>query len=214
MAEGTPSPFPSERHRSDDAPRGERSTAPREGGFRIRLSDNEMRSARALQEAFGLRSTVAVLGFALRTLGQQLEEGKLEELVALHRAQSSSRGPGSGPGTGGRPEGRRERPEGRGGGGGGRLQEGRGQGGRGGRVDPFARPARPTPQEAETAEDSPGDEVTPPTLEADSPPFPAQEAPPLEAEGGDQPPTPAANEASAEPAPEPAPEPASEPGDA
>ena len=31
------------------------------GGFRIRLGDNEMRSARALQEAFQLRSTVAVL---------------------------------------------------------------------------------------------------------------------------------------------------------
>ena len=40
------------------------------GGFRIRLSDNEMRSARALQEAFNLRSTVAVLGFAVRSLGQ------------------------------------------------------------------------------------------------------------------------------------------------
>ena len=52
------------------------------GGFRIRLSDNEMRSARALQEAFNLRSTVAVLGFALRTLGQMLEDGQLEELIA------------------------------------------------------------------------------------------------------------------------------------
>ena len=48
------------------------------GGFRIRLSDNEMRSARALQEAFNLRSTVAVLGFALRTLGQMLEDGQLD----------------------------------------------------------------------------------------------------------------------------------------
>ena len=139
MAEGTPSPFPSERHRSDDAPRGERSPGAREGGFRIRLSDNEMRSARALQDAFGLRSTVAVLGFALRTLGQQLEEGKLDELVAQSRAQAPARSQGEG----GRPEGRRDRSEGRGGGG--RGQEGRGSGGGGrpARVDPFARPPRP-----------------------------------------------------------------------
>ena len=143
MAEGTPSPFPSERHRSDESPRGERSPGPREGGFRIRLSDNEMRSARALQEAFGLRSTVAVLGFALRALGQQLEEGKLAELVEQHRSQAPARS-GSGEG-GGRSEGRRERPEGRGGGGGRMQQEGRGGGGGGrtGRVDPFARPPRP-----------------------------------------------------------------------
>ena len=41
--------------------RGGRGPGNREGGgFRIRLSENEMRSARALQEAFNLRSTVAV----------------------------------------------------------------------------------------------------------------------------------------------------------
>ena len=144
MAEGTSSPIPSERQtdrfRGDEGSRGERSAGPREGGFRIRLSDNEMRSARALQEAFGLRSTVAVLGFALRTLGQQLEEGKLDELAAQQRAQMGSR-PGGGAGSG-RPEGRRERPEG-GRGAGGRWQEGRGPGGRGAKVDPFARPSRP-----------------------------------------------------------------------
>ena len=166
MAEGTPSPFPSERHRSDESPRGERSPGPREGGFRIRLSDNEMRSARALQEAFGLRSTVAVLGFALRALGQQLEEGKLAELVEQQRSQAPARG-GSGEG-GGRSEGRRERPEGRGGGGGGRMQEGRGGGGGGGRtarVDPFARPPRP---EA-APEAAPEPEPTPEDLAADVP---------------------------------------------
>ncbi|MFN9621215.1 MAG: hypothetical protein ACK587_00020 [Cyanobacteriota bacterium] len=161
MAEGSSSPFPSERHRSDDAPRGERSSGPREGGFRIRLSDNEMRSARALQEAFGLRSTVAVLGFALRTLGQQLDEGKLTDLVEQHRAQAGSRG-GSGEGAG-RSEGRRERSEGRGGGG--RWQEeGRGGGGRPARVDPFARPPRPeavseAPPEPEAAMEPPADEL-------------------------------------------------------
>ena len=58
------------------------------GGFRIRLSDNEMRSARSLQEAFNLRSTIAVLGFALRTLGQMLEEGKLDEIIHEYKNQS------------------------------------------------------------------------------------------------------------------------------
>ena len=159
MAEGTSTPIPSERqsdrYRGDEGSRGERSAAPREGGFRIRLSDNEMRSARALQEAFGLRSTVAVLGFALRTLGQQLEEGKLEELAAQHRAQMGSR-PGGGSGSG-RPEGRRERPEGGRSGGGARWQEGRGPGARGAKVDPFARPSRPAAA-PESVEEAPAEE--------------------------------------------------------
>jgi hypothetical protein len=79
--------------------RGER--GPREGGnrdaggFRIRLSDNEMRSARAVQEAFGVRSTVAALGLSLRTVAQLLEEGKLDEVVTQHRANAGSR-PGGG----------------------------------------------------------------------------------------------------------------------
>ena len=60
------------------------------GGFRIRLSDNEMKASRSIQEAFNLRSTVAVLGFAIRTLGQMLEEGKLDELIAEYRSQSST----------------------------------------------------------------------------------------------------------------------------
>ncbi len=54
------------------------------GGFRIRLSENEMRSARALQQAFNLKSVVAVLGFAVRTLAQLLEEGQLNELMKSH----------------------------------------------------------------------------------------------------------------------------------
>ena len=33
------------------------------GGFRIRLSDNEMKAVKAIQETFQLKSTVAVLGF-------------------------------------------------------------------------------------------------------------------------------------------------------
>ncbi len=68
--------------------RGGRGPGNREGGgFRIRLSENEMRSARALQEAFNLRSTVAVLGFALRTLGEMLEQGKLDEFLTTYREQ-------------------------------------------------------------------------------------------------------------------------------
>ena len=72
--------------------RGGRGQVGREGGgFRIRLSDNEMRAARSIQEAFNLRSTVAVLGFAIRTLAQMLEEGKLEELVTQTRSQGANR---------------------------------------------------------------------------------------------------------------------------
>ncbi|QNJ05564.1 hypothetical protein SynMEDNS5_00836 [Synechococcus sp. MEDNS5] len=86
-----------------------------------------MRSARALQEALNLRSTVAVLGFAVRTLGQMLEEGKLDELVAQQRSQSNRGGA------------RRDDDRG------GRRGEGRGEGGRSSRPDPFARPAKPQP---------------------------------------------------------------------
>ncbi|WP_415409982.1 hypothetical protein ACLM45_00350 [Synechococcus sp. A10-1-5-9] len=108
--------------------RGGRGPGNREGGgFRIRLSDNEMRSARALQEALNLRSTVAVLGFAVRTLGQMLEDGKLDELVAQQRAQGNRGG------------GRRDDERG------GRRGEGRGEGGRSSKPDPFARPAKPQP---------------------------------------------------------------------
>ncbi len=102
------------------------------GGFRIRLSDNEMQAALALQEAFGLRSTVAVLGFSLRALAQQLEQGQLDALIAQHRAEAGSRSGGE------RSERRGERGEGR-------RDSGRdsGRAGRGGRIDPFARPSRP-----------------------------------------------------------------------
>ena len=119
-------------------PRGGRPQGGRDsGGFRIRLSDNEMQAARALQEAFGLRSTVAVLGFSLRAMAQQLEQGQLDELIRQQRAQ-------------GGPRGASERPERRGEG---RRDGGRFGGGPGaGRVDPFARPSRPAATtEPETA---------------------------------------------------------------
>jgi hypothetical protein len=134
---------------STPSPQGGRPGGNREpGGFRIRLSDNEMRAARAVQEAFRLRSTVAVLGFCLRTVAQLLEEGKLDELVNEARSQAP-------------------RDSGRGGRRGG--TEGRGSDPRGGRaeraprIDPFARPSRPKPTPA--APDVPtasaeGEEVT------------------------------------------------------
>lgn len=93
------------------------------GGFRIRLSDNEMRAARAVQEAFGLRSTVAALGLSIRTVAQLLEEGKLDALVAEQRAQAGNRPERRG-------ERRSERP----------ITP---------RIDPFARPSKPAPTAAE-----------------------------------------------------------------
>ena len=136
--------------------RGGRGQGNREGGgFRIRLSDNEMRSARALQEALNLRSTVAVLGFAVRTLGQMLEEGKLEELVAAQRAQGNQGNRGGG-----------RRDDDRGG-----RRDNRGDGGRGSRPDPFARPAKPQPPAPEPEPEEPA-ETAEAAAEADSTPKP------------------------------------------
>jgi len=138
MAEdSTPSygtPVGDNREGRDSPGRGDRQTGPKEpGGLRIRLSDNEMKAARALQEAFGLRSPVAVLGFALRTLAQQLEEGKLDALVAQQRSEGAGRSRPRGEEAGGERRERRDRGD---------------RGDRGGqvrqvRVDPFARPSRP-----------------------------------------------------------------------
>jgi hypothetical protein len=127
MADDTSSFSPS--RRTEGPGRGPRQGDSRDaGGFRIRLSDNEMQAARALQEAFGLRSTVAVLGFALRTLAQQLEAGQLDELVAQQRAQGRERSHDS------RGEERRAPREG---------QRGGGGEGRPARANPFARPSKP-----------------------------------------------------------------------
>ena len=94
-----------------------------------------MRSVRALQEAFNLRSTVAVLGFAVRSLGQMLEDGQLDALIEQQKAQ--------GPRGGGRRGDQR--------GDGGRFGNRAEGGGRGNRPDPFARPAKPQPTVAEVA---------------------------------------------------------------
>ena len=80
--------FQNHRNNGPNNFRGGRGPNIREGGFRIRLSDNEMRAARSLQEAFNLRSTVAVLGFAIRTLAQMLEDGSLDDFVNQYRSQS------------------------------------------------------------------------------------------------------------------------------
>lgn len=121
-----------------------------QGGFRIRLSDNEMRAARTVQEAFQLRSTVAALGFTIRTVAQMLEDGQLDELVAQQRSQATPHRQGGG----GRPEGR-----GRDGGQGGRGQGGGGQGGggqdRAPRANPFARPSKPPAAVPAAAADEP-----------------------------------------------------------
>lgn len=110
-----------------------------------------MRAAQAIQESFGLRSTVAALGFAIRTVAQLLEEGQLEGLVAQQRAQ------------GGRPPGDRtqgERPQGerRSGAGDGRLSRQE----RAPRIDPFARPSKPAPPIPEPEAPSPEPEAPSP----------------------------------------------------
>ena len=113
--------------------RGNRGGGREGGGFRIRLSDNEMRSARALQEAFNLRSTVAVLGFAVRSLGQMLEDGQLDALIEQQKNQPARGGRRDGAGRDGGGRGRRFDDE--------RV-------GRGSRPNPFARPANPQPEAA------------------------------------------------------------------
>ena len=50
-------------------------------GFRIRLSENEMKAARVIQEKFQLKSTVAVLGFAVRTLSELVKDEELKETL-------------------------------------------------------------------------------------------------------------------------------------
>ena len=110
---------------------GQRSRGGREGGgFRVRLGGNEMRPARALQGAFNLRSTVAVLGFAVRSLGQMLEDGQLDALIEQQKNQPARGGRRDGGGRDGGGRGRRFDDE---------------RGGRGSRPNPFARPAKPQP---------------------------------------------------------------------
>ena len=155
MAEGNNATNASQRGegRADGNQRGGRGSR-EPGGFRIRLSDNEMRAARAVQEAFGLRSTVAALGLSLRAVAQLLEEGRIDDLLAEQRQAAAAR------------PAREPRGEGRG--------ESRGEGHRTAhRANPFARPQRPAaPAAAETpSADQASAETTSPeitTLEATS----------------------------------------------
>jgi len=106
------------------------------GGFRIRLSDNELQAARTLQEAFQLRSTVAVLGFSLRTMADLLEQGALDEVISQQKRSGGGRPP---------------RGERRG---------GDGQGQRGARPNPFARPSKPVAPEPEPEAEPAAEEAT------------------------------------------------------
>ena len=54
------------------------------GGFRIRLSDIEMKAVKSIQETFQLRSTVAVLGFSVRTLSEMIKDEKLIESITKY----------------------------------------------------------------------------------------------------------------------------------
>ena len=134
--------------------RGNRGGGREGGGFRIRLSDNEMRSARALQEAFNLRSTVAVLGFAVRSLGQMLEDGQLDALIEQQKNQPARGGRRDGAGRDGGGRGRRFDDE---------------RGGRGSRPNPFARPAKPQPEAAaEPVAEPEAEPVAEPVMESEA----------------------------------------------
>ena len=61
------------------------------GGFRIRLSDNEMKSVKSIQDTFQLKSTVAVLGFSVRTLSELIKNETLrEEIIKLAKNNKNS----------------------------------------------------------------------------------------------------------------------------
>ena len=82
------------RSNNDRSNFGNRSGRKRDGGgFRIRLSDNEMRAVKSIQNTFQLKSTVAVLGFSVRTLSEMIEHNDLIETItkfAKNNKNSSS----------------------------------------------------------------------------------------------------------------------------
>ena len=63
------------------------------GGFRIRLSDNEMKAVKSIQETFQLRSTVAVLGFSVRTLSEMIKDEKLIESITSYAKNNKNSSP-------------------------------------------------------------------------------------------------------------------------
>ena len=60
------------------------------GGFRIRLSDNEMKAVKSIQEVFQLKSTVAVLGFSIRTLSEMMRDESSLELITKYAKSSKN----------------------------------------------------------------------------------------------------------------------------
>ena len=63
------------------------------GGFRIRLSDNEMEAVKSIQDTFQLRSTVAVLGFSVRTLGEMIKDEKLIDSIKQYAKNNKNSSP-------------------------------------------------------------------------------------------------------------------------
>ena len=63
------------------------------GGFRIRLSDNEMKAVKSIQETFQLRSTVAVLGFSVRTLSEMINDEKLIASITQYAKNNKNSSP-------------------------------------------------------------------------------------------------------------------------
>ena len=63
------------------------------GGFRIRLSDNEMKAVKSIQETFQLKSTVAVLGFSVRTLSEMINDEKLIASITEYAKNNKNSSP-------------------------------------------------------------------------------------------------------------------------
>ena len=63
------------------------------GGFRIRLSDNEMKAVKSIQDTFQLKSTVAVLGFSVRTLSEMINDEKLIESITQYAKNNKNSSP-------------------------------------------------------------------------------------------------------------------------
>ena len=63
------------------------------GGFRIRLSHNEMKAVKSIQETFQWRSTVAVLGFSVRTLSEMIKDEKLIEAIKEYAKNNKNSSP-------------------------------------------------------------------------------------------------------------------------
>ena len=63
------------------------------GGFRIRLSDNEMKAVKSIQDTFQLRSTVAVLGFSVRTLSEMINDEKLMASIIQYAKNNKNSSP-------------------------------------------------------------------------------------------------------------------------